>query len=266
MEGIFILLAAIDVVLCIISLLLHMLGVYLLNRTQSSSIEPNQRLFLLHLSINEIIFTVVCSVWIFIQVLYPTSWWNYYMWIITICLIGIPRLLIFFMLTLDRFLKVYLNIKYEIYVTGRMTRIVNGIFVGEWYVSILPICHSTWFESLLGYSTMVEYRCNEYYRDRNLNGFRFGSGHSQTQGFSEPLFLILFARYLDRELRSFICPGRIDSGSKGVEVAGCSWLHELDIPSEPSFGLFLVNWYGCVLFARGMGLKTDGSGDRVDWS
>lgn len=108
--------------LYIVSLILHGMGTYVLLTLRSR--RSNQDTIILNLSVSEIFMSLfdltqnILSRYVAHKDA-PTN----YLTIIQCTLFVLPNFLILFILTLDRLLEVYLNIKYKVYVTKSKTRL-----------------------------------------------------------------------------------------------------------------------------------------------
>lgn len=134
-----------------IPLCLHVIGIHLLRST--NSYERNQKMYLVQLSILEIIF-LICNnnILLYIKVYYDEFQFTAFISLFLCCVIGITWTLIVMFLTLDRFAQVYLNIKYSIYFTGLK---VNSLLAGSWMSGILSFllaaCINVFYEETFLY-------------------------------------------------------------------------------------------------------------------
>ncbi|XP_066931031.1 uncharacterized protein [Clytia hemisphaerica] len=110
--------------------LLHCVGFWALwNVKQSNPYMITQRLYLLHLSLAENFHSFFLGIW-YINTLFENPRWANYAFI---CAGGgafLWYLSIMIMLTIDRFLMVYLDVRYLVYWNVRKTKLVLGICLG----------------------------------------------------------------------------------------------------------------------------------------
>ena len=116
------------IVASLIPLTLHLIGIYLLH-TKSEHLPDNQKTLLTNLSISEIIlcaYSIVYSSISYFDLDKETDAIVLCSW----CMGSLSFYLILQWITIDRFLYVYLNIKYSIILTARFTRaVVAGIWM-----------------------------------------------------------------------------------------------------------------------------------------
>ena len=108
-------------ILSVFAILLHILGLYLLHKP--NPLEVNQKLYLIQMSILEIMLVACQNITIYLKIFVNNSSYQGYASLITYA-VGLSWNNIMIMLTVDRFLQVYLNIKYVLYVTERRTKII----------------------------------------------------------------------------------------------------------------------------------------------
>lgn len=106
-------------ILGIIPIMLHTVGIYLLLKT--SSVQWNQKIYLLNLSVLEVVFELLQHLRLFLLV-YSDKSTHILVSIFTFSAVIVTLANLIIMLTIDRLLEVYLNIKYKIYVTKTRTR------------------------------------------------------------------------------------------------------------------------------------------------
>lgn len=104
-----------------VPLFLHLVGWYLLY-TRSSNISKTQKVFLLHLSMAEIVLCVLYLLSMIVREIYGTG--HVVTALALICMYSFVSMYVLIMisLTLDRFFMVYLNIKYALYWSTKRTR------------------------------------------------------------------------------------------------------------------------------------------------
>ena len=114
-------LAITETALSIVPLVLHGVGIYLLNK--ATSIANNQKLYMTHLSILEISLTVLQTIFLHLKE-HPflIVYYNYVL--LVSCVAGFVWNNVLITLTLDRFLQIYLNLKYQLYVTKKWTKFI----------------------------------------------------------------------------------------------------------------------------------------------
>jgi hypothetical protein len=129
----------------VISILLHVLGIYFLH--QPNSLETNQTLYLIHMSILEISFVVWQNITIYVKVFVNNSAIHEYIHL-SWCAVGFSWNNLLIMLTFDRFLQVYLNLTYGLYISERKAKIIIlfsylvGICFGL-LLTVINIIHHT---------------------------------------------------------------------------------------------------------------------------
>lgn len=127
--------------------ILHLLGIHLLTRTRS--LRVNQQTYLIHLSILEIIISLNQSIFLGISIFITSNTGLYFetyeiFVMIQTCGNIFTWVGLLFLLTLDRFLEVWLNIKYEVYITAVFTK------------KLVSICYLVGFLCLLA-SLLVKF-------------------------------------------------------------------------------------------------------------
>lgn len=116
----------------LISISFHIVGLILLRQTTSSQV--NQKIYLIHLSIIEIIFLTSHNAPLYLKIVHPNETIAYYYVGLSIIVgIALPWYNLLIAITVDRFLQVYLNIKYELYITQKITK---GIIFCCWLFGI----------------------------------------------------------------------------------------------------------------------------------
>ena len=100
----------VNTVVSLCPILIHMTGIYLLR--QINSLEPTQKLYLIHMSAVEILFAFFQDVLLNLKTFAEDDTWFQYTSFAS-HIVGFWWCNIMIMLTVDRFLHVYLNIKYE---------------------------------------------------------------------------------------------------------------------------------------------------------
>ena len=108
-------------ILSAFAILLHALGLYLLHKP--NSLEVNQKLYLIQMSILEILLIVCQNITIYSKIFVKNTLFHEYASLISYA-VGLSWNNVLIMLTFDRFLQVYLNIKYMLYITERKTKII----------------------------------------------------------------------------------------------------------------------------------------------
>ena len=103
------------------AILLHVLGLYLLHKP--NSLEVNQKLYLIQMSILEILLIVCQNITIYLKIFVKNTVFHEYASLVSYA-VGLSWNNVLIMLTFDRFLQVYLNIKYVLYITERKTKII----------------------------------------------------------------------------------------------------------------------------------------------
>ena len=123
----------------LVPITLHLIGLYLLHATRWAHSNKIQRLYLVNLSIAEIVRGVL-------KFLYPMIliWTGdsrngaaFYLWMIQTSGGFLWYILVMVQLTVDRFLEVYLNLRYQIYCTEERTKI--GLIVSAALSTIIAI-------------------------------------------------------------------------------------------------------------------------------
>ena len=121
-------LCIIQTVFSIIPITLHIIGIYLLRKI--SSYPRNQKLYLIHLSIMEILFIVINNnILVYLKIFEAVPVFTSYIPVSVLCLIAVPWCIIEMLLILDRLAQVCLNIKYDVYINALMT---NAAVVASW--------------------------------------------------------------------------------------------------------------------------------------
>lgn len=109
------------VILSIVSIALHSVGIHLIRNT-SSLLHPNDRLYLINLSLVEIVKTIlqnnnqICLM-SENQVLAEYA-------VLTIYLSGFPWIYLMVMLTIDRLLRVHFSLRYNVIITPKKTKAI----------------------------------------------------------------------------------------------------------------------------------------------
>ena len=115
------LLDVINTLLSIFPIILHVIGIYLLR--QLNSLQCNQKLYLIHISIIEILYCIIQCILLNLKVFLTDVIYFQYTSFISHA-VGFSWSNVLIMLTFDRFLHVYLNIKYQLYVTKKITKLI----------------------------------------------------------------------------------------------------------------------------------------------
>ena len=110
---------------------LHLISIYIIYKAKHTRLQSNQRLYLIHLSISEFL---TCFVGIIKRVakLYNEKHLAFQ---VHIAQAGIATFVYYFVmiaLTMDRFFEIYLNIRYPMLFTERLTHYVIGVI---WFLS-----------------------------------------------------------------------------------------------------------------------------------
>ena len=144
MELTFVILLIAQTIFSVIAIILHGLGLYLLHRP--NPIEVNQKLYLGNMSILEILMILFQNITIYLDTFNRNPvFQEYALWILFA--VGFSWNNVLIMLTFDRFLQVYLNIKYTLYITERRTRCIIfscyliGIYFGLTLVLVNVLLH-----------------------------------------------------------------------------------------------------------------------------
>ena len=95
---------------------LHSFALYVLRVTTMS--QPNHKMYLLHISSLEIIITILSLVTLYVDMFLDDVKVQEYCYYAMVS-VTFPWMYILTMFTADRFLQVYLNVKYSAYVTKR---------------------------------------------------------------------------------------------------------------------------------------------------
>ena len=111
------------------------IGIYLLKLP--SSYQKHQRRYLLHMSILELVYELVSVVLIYTW-FYEVNVHKYM--VLLVYSISLSWIALLILLTLDRFLEVRLNIKYNHYITHKCT---NMVILGSWLYGL--VCFITTF-------------------------------------------------------------------------------------------------------------------------
>ena len=109
------------IIFSVFAILVHILGLYLLR--QPNPLEVNQKLYLTHMSILEISIVLCQNISISFSIFKRNSAFDEYAHLILYS-VGFSWSNVLIMLTFDRFLQVYLNIKYGVYVKVSRTKII----------------------------------------------------------------------------------------------------------------------------------------------
>lgn len=109
----------IQTILCIIPTVLHLFGIYWIQK--SRHIDANQKHYISHISLLEIVIMICQNIFVYLKV-YGYDVTYYYVSLFSAA-VGFVWNNILIMLTVDRFLQVYLNIKYVNHVTRAKTLI-----------------------------------------------------------------------------------------------------------------------------------------------
>ena len=110
---------------------LHILGIYLLH--QPNTFHENQRLYLTNLSFAELLFLLPLNILPYLRILETSVTLYDYIALFAICGFAVPWLTMTIALTIDRFMQVYLNIKYDLYVTKKIT---TQVVIGSWLIGL----------------------------------------------------------------------------------------------------------------------------------
>ena len=102
-------------VICCTGICLHASIIYLLHRSTSS--EAHQKVILVHFSILEIVSLVLCQLVLYVA--FSSEVIKQYIMLLLYG-VGWPWVHVLILLTVDRFLRVYLSIEYDVYLTKRL--------------------------------------------------------------------------------------------------------------------------------------------------
>lgn len=127
-------LATFNTVFTIVPVVLHSIGIHLLRNV--SSLCPIETLYLIHMSIAELVFCFWDAVLIVSHAFAPDSDFYSYNQFLSHGN-GFAWCFILIALTIDRFFRVFLNIKYDVYITKRKSEV------------ILVLCHLIGFSIIL---------------------------------------------------------------------------------------------------------------------
>lgn len=132
----------------LIPISLHLLGIYLLSIVPKQNINATQRLLLLNLSIVTVSFLFCTWLASLVHVLIPSNHFEFLEYISLVQLTGFSFVyyLAMICITADRFLEMYLNIKYALYWSGRHTlKLMYFIwFIGATFSSVMVILYYKW--------------------------------------------------------------------------------------------------------------------------
>ena len=141
------------IIICAFTILLHLIGMYLLICVRNSVMNGDQRLFLFHLRLSEFCLTFMEMlrriIYIFINS--ENSAITEYMNIIKFSSAAMVFYVIMIYVTVDRFFHLYLGFKYPLYWYGRKTK---RLLIVTWIVFLLlTIVHT-----LLHRYQLIDYR------------------------------------------------------------------------------------------------------------
>ena len=105
-------------------LLLHGLALILLMTLKNSNIRGSQKLLLITLCVSELIYAVVDITYKTLQLLYILDTISTSFWVFNVITISLLYISVMTLLTIERFLEIYLNIKYGLLCTPRKTKVV----------------------------------------------------------------------------------------------------------------------------------------------
>ena len=120
----------ISIVVRLVPMILHAFGLYLLVTVPSLNIKPNQMLLIMNLSVIEILL-VFCS-WIesLLRIILPHVTGFVYVDIVKATGVCFVYLATMTLITIDRFLEVYLNIRYSLYWSRKkMIMFITAIWI-----------------------------------------------------------------------------------------------------------------------------------------
>ena len=139
MNTIILALTVINTLLSIFPIIFHVIGIYLLK--QPNQLEDNQKLYLIHMSIIEIMFSIIQFILLNLKVFLTDVIYFQYTSFISHA-VGFSWSNVLIMLTFDRFLHVYLNIKYQLYVTKKITKLIIlfSYLLGICFVVAILLC------------------------------------------------------------------------------------------------------------------------------
>ena len=106
----------------ILPVLFHILGIYLLHKT--NSIQENQILYLTNISVVEILFMICQNIPLALRLYEINILIFEYVAIAYLSMLRIPWYNIMMALTVDRLLEVFLNIRYSQYMTTKKTKVI----------------------------------------------------------------------------------------------------------------------------------------------
>lgn len=105
-------------------LLLHGLALILLMTLKNSNIRGSQKLLLITLCVSELIYAIVDITYKTLQLLYILDSISTSFWVFNVITISLLYISVTTLLTIERFLEIYLNIKYGLLCTRRKTKVV----------------------------------------------------------------------------------------------------------------------------------------------
>ena len=115
-----------------VPVILHTVGLYMLFTTRITRLASNQKIYLINISASEL---SICFLKIAHRLLSLNDqpWLAFKLWTIQTSGCFMAYILFMILLSVDRFLEVYLNIKYQLYITSRTARIS---VISAWTVSL----------------------------------------------------------------------------------------------------------------------------------
>eukprot|EP00493_Phyllostaurus_siculus_P023707 UN24043 len=101
----------------------HIFALYLLHKTET--LQSNQKLYLVHISALEVIIIALSLLTLYVNIWVNDTQVQEYSYLAMVS-VTFPWMYILTMFTVDRFLQVYLNLKYCSYMTSRRRKFVIG--------------------------------------------------------------------------------------------------------------------------------------------
>jgi len=117
--------------LSIISIGFHLIGIWMLR--QPNSFQTNQKIYLIQISISEISFLTLQNVILYMKLLRAYELYFDYLSLL-LCGVAIAWIYIMTSMTVDRYLQVFLNIKYDLHVTKQFTKL---LIMAAWTVAFV---------------------------------------------------------------------------------------------------------------------------------
>lgn len=140
------------IIMIAINILLHSLGIYLLQTLNTRNEDAAQDTFIIHLSIQEILSNFFAIIIIIIKyvdfddsIVNSVDYFVEYLFIVDHTILTIPFYLLMICIIMDKFLEIYLNIKYPLYCSAeRVSFIVKTIwFVGSFVGTAMLVTFAT---------------------------------------------------------------------------------------------------------------------------